>query len=248
MVSILIRECEGKARLKHNNEDYIITGHKNLDNMLFKRIISNFKNNELVYTIDTNLNMRAGVNPLLLGNTGVLHINGKQAGTIGDERIPDTIEAERKIFLKDSASISIYEIGVGDRYFFFYEGGLPVACAHQDSAIIYTIFANNEWYTHLMAVYLCMELILKEPHFSSQGYYTPQHSILRMYDANYISEILKSEPESVKSKYNHLIHSTVSSEAEIEKAQKHSLHVILFIIILIGLMAILPFVLGIFFS
>ena len=242
LVSVLVRETEGKGVLKYNNKNYPVKGFQRNTDEQVRVVEATIGNNTLSVVTNFDFNRASGMDFIQSAHTGGIFLNKKQIGTMcyelmdgdGGGSSPDKV-----MHFNDSKTVEFFFVGIGDSYVFLYESGEVVGCAHQESAIVYTIFANNEWYTHLLAVYLSFDLLLKEPKFSTKVY-SGQRSRRNKYNANYISNVLKSEPENIKKKYEHLIHSHIDSETFAENAfNKGLLWILLPICIMFGIFIII---------
>lgn len=177
--------------------------------------------NKLAFVLDTEQNKRNGVGFLHSFGLSLIYLNNNCVGKVFYQKTTDRPQPQMCIEFANAPLIDIYDIGLGDRFLFFYSNGQPIGCAHHVNTREFTIFADDAWYTQIIATYICSELLYGESKFA-QNYITPQDSTIEMYDGNYISELLKTEPIEIRNLYLDLIHEKKSRTQMVEGAKKQS--------------------------
>lgn len=244
MVVTLIRECYGKAKVKTNDKEYIIQGGV-LGELCEKKVAElSIEENKINMTMNNTPKAIASTPTYFVGRYGRILVNGRYIGSI-IYKTKQNMEPQPQytLELENSDPIDIYDIGFGDRYIFFYERDSVVACAHQDSEMVYAIFASGDWYMQLATTYIAVNLINETPHLTLSPVGSEQ--AVGKYDANYISEMLRLESPEIQNKYEHLIHDTKNNVTEIENKTENFISVgehLARLVIIFGTIALFIFV------
>lgn len=242
MISKIVRTSYSVAKITGTNISGTITGLQESSYGL-KRITESILNdNKLSIVLDSVQNKQNGMKFLNSLALSVIYLNNDCIGKVFYQKVNDRPQPTMCIEFANSPLIDIYNIGIGNRFIFFYSQGRPVGCAHHDNNNQFTIFANDEWYTQIIATYICTELLYGDGDYAI-SFVTPDNEVTSMYDGNYISELIKDEPIEIKKLYSDLIHEKKQQEEVVKKAQKENkkslikimLFVLLFFIFAIGL-------------
>lgn len=231
MVSLFVREHSRSGVLQYNNMKFPISAtYVNHDGV--KHIIeSNFLGNKLELRTSNSFSV-FNINSEEPTFAGTVYLNDSTVGTYtAFSNTGKAVDIYYSIHLKDTAVINFYIIAFGKEYFVFgYENEEVVMCAHKNNYCSFTIFANNEWYTHLMAIYIAQTFFFEEMETEKTKKIVVTLSVenVNKYDPNYISEVLKSETREVQEQYKHLIHLQVDKNKIIELEKKKKQKFVIF--------------------
>lgn len=144
----------------------------------------------------------------------------------------------------DYPPIEIYNIGIGERFIFFYNASSPIGCAHHNNSNEFIVFANDEWIAQIISAYV--SFLLFQPKNYSPNYITNDKRIVSKYDANFISDVIKDEPPYIRKFYNHLIHEHINQQCANNQNKKtlnkKFLSVIIFVFLFFSMLIGLTFV------
>lgn len=221
MISKLKRTSHSVAMLTGPTSEGVVTGINDESSGIRMITESTIGANKLAIVLDTAQNKRNGLGFIASLGLSLLYLNGECIGKVFYQKVSNRPQPKMCIEIANSPLIDVYDIGIGDRFLFFYANGVPIGCAHHDNSREFSIFSDDEWYTQIIATYICTELLYGDSKYAV-NYITPQDETLEMYDGNYISELLKTEPIEIREYYKHLIHEKKSQEKVVENAKKQS--------------------------
>lgn len=182
----------------------------------------NFKNNTLIFYLNREQNKQNGQKFLeSLVNTQIF-LNNRYIGQKTFIKGTKTTPQADAIQINGQSNITVYDIGIGSRFLFFYADNRPIACAHHNGIRDYTIFANDEWITEVVSTYIVFTIGFSNSDSFAMNYTTPDIRLLEKYDGNFISELIKDEPFEIRQQYQSLIHEKKNAEKVLSKAVKNS--------------------------
>ena len=209
LFNVYDENLKGSILLSHT-EDGIITAQ------------GNFKDNTLVFYLNREQNKQNGQKFLeSLVNTQIF-LNNRYIGQKTFIKGTKTTPQADGIQINGQSNITVYDIGIGNRFLFFYADNRPIACAHHNGIRDYTIFANDEWITEIVSTYIVFTIGFSNSDSFAINYTTPNMRLLEKYDGNFISELIKDEPFEIRQQYQSLIHDKKDSEKVLSKAVKDS--------------------------
>lgn len=218
MITIIKRIDLNTAELKGSRCNGVVIAHKNNNNSILRITETIINDNKLSFILDRKLNQQNGLGILSSLAYSNIYLNNNIIGHEATTKTHDGMTVQ-SIHLNNALPILIYDIGIGDKFLFFYSGSIPIGCAHQDGPTQYSIFSEDEWYTQLIATHIGTFLLYGDNEYAN-SYLTNDRRILEKYDGNYISELIQSEPIEIREKYKHLIRKKFDKEEVLEKAVK----------------------------
>ena len=246
VISIIKRTDLNTAELKGPKCNGTVIAHKNNSSSILRITETIINDNKLSFILDRQLNQQNGLGLLESLAHSNIYLNNNPIGYSSTTKTAAGITVQ-SIHLNNTIPILIYDVGVGDRFLFFYSNNIPIGCAHQDGPTQYSIFSEDEWYTQIIATHIGTYLLYGDNEYSN-AYITNDRRVLEKYDGNYISELIQSEPIEIREKYQHLIHSRVNQNEVVEKAiksnRKSTIKIMFFILAFFSFIFAILFVTG----
>lgn len=220
MIAKFKRTTPDSAIVEGRDINGIIIAHKTNNNNEVRTTETIFGDNRLIFHHDRSQNQRNGLDFIQSLLSSNICLNNDYIGYTLVKKVPKTEATPMKsMFFDNQTVIDVYDIGIGDRFLFFYANGITVGCAHHDNVGQFSIFAEDEWHIQLISTFIADFCLFGQDDFAN-SYITNDSRVLEKYDGNYISELIQTEDIETRQQYQHLIHSHINKEEVLSTAIK----------------------------